>query len=220
MFNVSTHTASAVSTLIKCANAADKAGANLGQAMTAAFVAFLAADPTASLKSVSVTIGDKVPQSKESGNPAATRKSQCNSFFKDDANRLAVYAALPSPEGMDPDAFNTAVINYAKTLNPKAWLKAKADAAKAAEKASAEAKAAAQRPLGDDEAATLDVVEGELVVLNPGFDPVLSAQTDALKAIANLAGMAETDETLTALYAILDAVSAALGAEVKEEIAA
>lgn len=220
MFNVQSHTAAAVDTLRKAANGADKVNATLGQAMTVAFVALLAADPTASLKSVSLTITEKVPQSKESGNPAGTRKSQCNSFFKDDANRLAVYAAIPNPQDMDPEAFTVACVTYAKGVNPKAWLKDRADAAKKAAADQAEALKAAQRPMGDDETAVLDVVDDKFVVLNPGFDPVLANQTDAIKAITNLMGMPETDETLTALYAIFDLVSAALGVEVKEAIAA
>lgn len=195
MFNVETHTAAAVDTARKAANAADKSGANLDQAFTAVFAAYLAADHGLTSKDVGKIIGDKVPQSKLSGNPSAVRKSRCSTYFADSANLAALRAALPSPEAMEPEAFTVAVAEYAKGVNPRKWIEEQ-KAKKATVKADqAEAKAANQREEGEDEATA---------PLNPGFDPVLSAQTSASKAIAALLDMAgrECPEREAALAAI------------------
>lgn len=213
MFNVETHTAQAVDKLRKAANAADKANSNLEAAMTAAYVAYLAADHALTGKGVSKIIGDKCPQSKESGNPAATRKSWNTTYFSESAHVAALRSALPSPEGMDPEAFTTAVFNYVKTLSVRQWLKerkAKKDGQEAATNA---AVAAAQREPGADEQAG--------GVLNPGFDPVLSGQTSAAKAIAALADMAgrecpERDAARAALETLSAQLAKVLAPAVEE----
>lgn len=219
MFNVETHTAQTVDKLRKAANAADKANSNLEAAMTASYVAYLAADHALTAKGVSKIIGDKCPQSKESGNPAATRKSWNTTYFSESAHVAALRAALPSPEGMDPEAFTEAVFNYVKTLSVRQWLKerkAKKDGQTAATNA---AVAAAQREPGADEQAG--------GVLNPGFDPVLSAVTSINKALEALADMAgrecdEQGDALAALHAarmVIDKRLAALQPEALDKAA-
>jgi hypothetical protein len=185
MFNVETHTAQAVDKLRKAANAADKANSNLEAAMSATFVAYLAADHALTAKGVSKIVGDKCPQSKESGNPAATRKSWNTTYFSESAHVAALRTALPNPEGMEPAAFSEAVFNYVKGLQVRQWLKerkAKKDGQEAATNA---AVAAAQREPGADEQAG--------GVLNPGFNPVLSAATSINKSIDALIDMASRD---------------------------
>lgn len=210
MFNVSTHTAAAVHNARDAASKAEKATGKVASTMTALFVAFIAADPTLSLKAISALVGDKVPQSK-SGGVAAVHKSRANTFFKDAGNMAAARAAIPSPEAMEPEAFQAAVTEYAKGINPRKWIEEQKAAEKAATTAGAEAKADNVREDGDDEQA-----EGD-APLNAGFDPVLSAVTEAKRAIANLREMlrnVDEEVVINATAGLLDigsAVEAALG---------
>lgn len=218
MFNVSTHTAAAVHNARDAASKAEKATGKVASTMTALFVAFIAADPTLSLKAISALVGDKVPQSK-SGGVAAVHKSRANTFFKDAGNMAAARAAIPSPEAMDPEAFQAAVTAYASTINPRKWIDDQKAAEKAATTAGAEAKADNVREPGDDEKA-----EGD-APLNAGFDPVLDAQTTALKAIANLREMLSNaddqvaEDALNALQRVFDSAGIALTGDVPMAVA-
>ena len=200
MFNVQTHTAPAVAYAVAETGKLNKATGNVASAMTAIFVAFMAADPTLSIKAVSTLVGEKVPHSK-AGGVAAVHKSRANTFFSDDANAKAVREAFPNPEDMTPEAFWEGVQTYAKGINPRKWVDAQAAKKK---EAAAAAKEAATEGARDE--STLDVnTDGELVILNPGFDPVLDATNAALRAIALLRGMEQTDEVIDALYSIATA---------------
>lgn len=222
MFNVSTHTAAAVHNARDAASKAEKATGKVASTMTALFVAFIAADPTLSLKAISTLVGEKVPQSK-SGGVAAVHKSRANTFFKDAANMTAARAAIPSPEAMEPEAFQAAVATYAATLNPRKWIEEQKAATAATAAAQTEARVDNAREPGEAEEGD----EGD-APLNAGFDPVLSAVTEAKRAIANLREMLRNvDETVVtnATAGLLDigsAVEAALavGEEVAEKIAA
>lgn len=219
MFNVQTHTASAVHNARSAASQAEKATGKVASTMTALFVAFIAADPTLSLKAISTLVGEKVPQSK-SGGVAAVHKSRANTFFKDDANMTAARAAIPSPEAMEPEAFQKAVETYAKGLNPRKWIEDRKATATATATAQEQAKADNVREPGDDEQA-----EGD-APLNAGFDPVLSAQTEALRAIANLREMLSNadaqvaEDALNALQRVFDSAGIALTGDVPAAIAA
>lgn len=208
MYSFEGHTQKAFRNVFTAANEADKAGGTLDRRMTEAFVAALAADPAATSRTVSQMIGDKVPQSKESGNPSATRKSWNVSFFKDTANVAAVRAAIPNADHLTPDDFQKAVETYAATLNVRAAAKARTEAKKAA--------APTPPPAREPDA------EEEGRVLNPDFDPVLDARTRALEAVALLVEMTGNNDPETAqgardaLSAILDAV---IGTEEAREVA-
>ena len=218
MFNVSTHTAAAVHNARDAASKAEKATGKVASTMTALFVAFIAADPTLSLKAISALVGNKVPQSM-SGGAAAVHKSRANTFFKDAGNMAAARAAIPSPEAMEPEAFQAAVTEYAKGINPRKWIDEQKAAEKAATTAGAEAKADNVREEGEDEQA-----EGD-APLNAGFDPVLAAQTDALKAIANLREMLTNvdaqvaEDALNALQRVFDSAGIALTGDVPMAVA-
>lgn len=212
MFNVETHTAAAVDTARKAANAADKSGANLDQAFTAVFAAYLAADHGLTAKDVSKILGDKVPQSKLAGNPSAVRKSRCSTFFSDSANLATLRTTLINPEAMEPEDFNKAVSAYAKGVNPRQWIAEQKAAKDLAKKAGADAKAAGERPMAEDEEARVHVD------LTPGLDPVEQAHTTAAKAIAALLDMAsrdcpERDDANAALTRLLTQLA---GSEVEE----
>lgn len=219
MFSFEDFTAKSVATAVTETGKLQKVSVSVTRAMTGVFVAMLAANPTLSVKAASVMIGDKVPLSKLPG-VASKAKSEARAFFEDDANAKALRAAIHDPSALNTETFNEAVASYVASINPRKWVEEKKAAEKALKSGQADNAAAGQRALGDDETATLDVVDGELVILNPGFDPVLDAQTSALKAIALLVEMQESDATLAALYAIFDAASAAVGAEVQQAVAA
>ena len=214
MFSFEDFTAKSVATAVTETGKLQKVSVSVTRAMTGVFVAMLAANPTLSVKAASVMIGDKVPLSKLPG-VASKAKSEARAFFEDDANAKALRAAIHNPSAMNAETFNEAVASYVASINPRKWVEEKKAAEKALKSASADNAAAGARALGDDEVATLDVLEGELVVLNPAYSPVLDAQTDALKAIARLVAMEDMD-AIDALYAILDAAVAAVGAEVQQ----
>jgi hypothetical protein len=216
MFSFEDFTAQSVATAVKETGKLQRVGVSVTRAMTSVFAAMLAANPTLSVKAASVMIGDKVPLSKLPG-VASKAKSEARAYFDDAANAKALRDAISNPSAMDAETFNAAIATYVGTINPRKWVEEQKAADKAAKAAGVANAEAGQRALGDDETAEVERVH---VDLNPGFDPVLDAQTSALKAIANLSQMPETDETLTALYAILDAVTAALGAEVQQAVAA
>jgi hypothetical protein len=213
MFNVQTHTASAVHAARDAASKAEKATGKVASTMTALFVAFIVADPTLSLKAVSTLVGEKVPQSK-GGGVAAVHKSRANTFFKDDANLANARKAIPSPEAMTPEEFDAAVTAYAASINPRKWIEEQKAGKATTAIEQEQAKTDNIREEGDDEAG--------LTVLNPDYNPVLDCQTTASKAIAALLDNAspEATQALETLFAMLDKGLTARAAPSQEAIAA
>ncbi len=159
-FTFEGHTAPVLNAAVAACVAADTATGKLTHAMVAAYVGVICADMTITIKAASALIGDRVPASKESGNPAATRKAWVASYFKDSANLAKVRAMIPRPEGLTEGQFLDACNSAADKLDVRAAYQAKLASNKAskdqAENAKGETSAHAPAPVEPPPPTALD----------------------------------------------------------------
>lgn len=179
-FNASSRYGIAVAALGTAIAHADKAVNQVGAAGTVAFAAILAADHGMTAKTASSRIADDIPSSREKGSTFSKVRSQNVKYWSESAHVAALREAIPSPEAMTPEAFNDAVETFAKGINVRKWYDAQSAKNKEIDAVQREIKVENNREPGDDEQAPLPSTPP----LN--VDPVIVAETAAMKAIADL----------------------------------
>lgn len=179
-FNASSRYGIAVAKLGTAIATADKAVNKVGAAGTLAFAAILAADHGMTAKTASARIADDIPSSRDKGSTFSKVRSHNVKYWSDSANVAALRTEIPSPEAMTPEAFNDAVEAFAGKVNVRKWYDEQAAKAKATTAEQVEAKVENTREPGADEEAERESTPA----LN--IDPVLLAETAAMKAIADL----------------------------------
>lgn len=180
-FNASSRYGIAVAALGTAIAHADKAVNKVGAAGTLAFAAILAADHGMTAKTASARIADDIPSSRDKGSTFSKVRSHNVKYWSDSANVAALREAIPSPEAMTPEAFNDAVETFAKGINVRKWYDEQAAKDKAAKTEQQEAKVENLREPGEDEQ---EAPRPSTPPLN--VDPVIVAETAAMKAIADL----------------------------------
>ena len=212
-FNASSRYGIAVEKLGTAIATADKAVNKVGVAGTLAFAAILAADQGMTAKTASARIADDIPSSRDKGSTFSKVRSHNVKYWGDSANLAALREAIPSPEAMTPEAFNDAVEAFAATINVRKWYDDQAAKAKATQAAQTEARIEATREPGEDETA-----EAERESTPPlNIDPVLLAETAAMKAIADLWACVQAGhpDAMAALERIVATASPAMVGEEK-----
>jgi len=213
-FNASSRYGIAVEKLGTAIATADKAVNKVGVAGTLAFAAILAADQGMTAKTASARIADDIPSSRDKGSTFSKVRSHNVKYWGDSANLAALREAIPSPEAMTPEAFNDAVEAFAATINVRKWYDDQAAKAKATQAAQTEARIEATREPGEDE----QVEQVELESTAPlNIDPVLLAETAAMKAIADLWACVQAGhpDAMAALERIVATASPAMVGEEK-----
>lgn len=180
-FNASSRYGIAVAALETAITHADKAVNKVGAAGTLAFAAILAADHGMTAKTASARIADDIPSSRDKGSTFSKVRSHNVKYWSDSANVAALREAIPSPEAMTPEAFNDAVKAFADKVNVRKWYDEQAAKNKETDAVQRETKVENLREPGEDEQ------EAPLPSTPPlNVDPVIVAETAAMKAIADL----------------------------------
>lgn len=185
-FNASSRYGIAVANLGTAIATADKAVSKVGAAGTLAFAAILAADHGMTAKTASARIADDIPSSRDKGSTFSKVRSHNVKYWSDSANVAALREAIPSPEAMTPEAFNDAVEAFAGKINVRKWYDDQAAKNKAMTAEQVEAKVENTREPGADEEAEAEAEAERESTPALNIDPVLLAETAAMKAIADL----------------------------------